>query len=166
MLKKILLIFIVFVILPVFFGCAPKVVKTQLDQLFENNFEGLTVPEVSKLKQDGISKSFPYASFDKVWDSTITVLMQQRIIVRGSKETGTIVTVTGTPLVIFVERAEPVSVYLDYMFSLYRAVDNPKAVTPQSKPDFKEKKAKDFFDKLATQVYADDKWKYLYKTEK
>lgn len=165
MAKTILLVFILFSLLPVFFGCAPKAVKTELDQLFENDFEGLNVPAVTKIKEDGINKDFPYATFDEVWDSVITVLMQQRIIVRGSKETGTIVTVTGTPLVIFVEQAETVTVHVDCMCNLFKQADDPKAVIPKATLDFKEKTAK-FFDKVSTQVYADEKWKYLFKTEK
>lgn len=163
MLKITTILLVVLVVFSAFWGCA---IKTELDKLFENNFEGLSLPAVTEIKERGISKRFPYATFDKVWDSVITVLIQQGIIVRISKATGTIVTVTDPPLIVFVERAEPTTVYLYCMCSLYRAVDSPKEVTPNMSPDFQKQTAKAFLDRLATQVYADDKWKYLYKTEK
>lgn len=175
MLKKMMLPFTLFFILFVFFGCAPKVkvaVKTELDQLFENNFEGLNVLEVTDIKAEGVSRSFPYATYDQVWDSIITILMQQEIIVRMSKDKGTIVVVRSyPPLAIFVDRSEPISVYLGRMWNLYNVVGDPKAVSPLAAiknmvmAQIKEIQGR-FFDKLAAQVYADEKWKYLYKSEK
>lgn len=166
MLKKMTIPLVLFFLFHMFFGCSPKVFKTELDELFENDFEGLNIPENAQIKKEGINKSFPYATFDKVWDSAIIVLMQQRIIVRASKDTGKIVTVSGTPIIILVERSEPVSIYFDCMYYLNKQINNPKAVMPMIEPDFKEKTGKAFFDKVATQVYADEKWKYLYKVEK
>ncbi len=90
------------------------------------------------------------------------VELARKIVVRVSKDTGIIAVVSGTPFVVFVERGEPVNVYVDCMFNLYRQVNNPSVSVLKAAPDLKEKTAKAFFDKLATQVYADEKWKYLY----
>jgi len=152
---------IIFFILSVFFGCATTPKKTELDQLFEKNFEGFELPEVRWIK-GGISRSFPYVTFDEVWDATILVLIQQGIIVRSSKDTGRIVTITKPPIAIFIERGEVVTVYLNWIKHLYRKVDEPKTVTA-FKLDNVKMMAKDFFDKLATQIYAGEKWKWLKK---
>lgn len=161
MLKRISILFI----LSVLFSCAPTIVKTELDQLFEKNFESLKIPEVTMIKSKGINKSFPYVTFDKVWDSTMKVLIQQGIIVRASKDTGVVIAITTPPLAMFVERGEVITVHLNWMEDLYKRLDKPELVTAVFMPDDKEKMAKTFFDKLATQVYAEEKWKYLYKTE-
>ena len=158
-------ILVIVFILSVFFGCAPKIVKTELDQLFENNFEGFEIPEERWIKE-GLSRSFPYATFDEVWDATILVLMQQGIIVRSSKDTGRIVAITKPPIAIFVERGEVATVYLNWMEDLCRRVDKPEVVTVQFKLDAARKMAKDFFDKLATQLYAGEKWKWLKAQER
>lgn len=192
MYRKILRVVIFFLILIVFFGCGPKVlVKTKLDQLFENNFEGLETPEVTKIKEAQISKSFPYATFDEVWDAIIIMVTQQGIIVRSNRDSGVIAvllpvvlgsaeTIIGGdtallpyPLphfpvifmpmaVVFVERGEVVTVYLNWE-NPYERLDKPEVVTVEFTPDLKEGRAKDFFDELATQVYAKEKWNYLYK---
>jgi len=161
MLKNAKILFILFFVFPVFIGCGTKVIKTELDQLFEKDFEGLTIPEINKIKEEGMNKSFPYASFDKVWDSAITILIQEGIVVRVSKDTGTIITITNPPLAVCVDRGDVVNVYLDYMYNLYKEAGNPKAVASEGTQDLKEKRAKSFFDKLATQLYAEEKWKYL-----
>jgi len=158
--RRTILILAILFISSVFFGCAPKIVKTELDQLFEKNFEGFEIPEVRWIKGGG-SRSFPYVTFDEVWDATILVLMQQGIMVRSSKDTGRIVTITKPPIAIFVERGEVVAVYLNWMEHLYKRVDKPEVVTVQFKLNAARKMAKDFFDKLATQVYAGEKWKWL-----
>ncbi len=158
--RRTILILAILFISSLFFGCAPKIVKSELDQLFEKNFEGFEIPEVGWIK-GGESRSFPYATFDEVWDATILVLMQQGIIVRSSKDTGRIVTITKPPIAIFVERGEVVAVYLNWMEHLYKRGDKPEVVTAQFKLNAARKMAKDFFDKLATQVYAGEKWKWL-----
>jgi len=153
-----ILILAIFFIMSVLFGCASK--KTELDQLFEKNFKGFEMPEVRWIKE-GVSRSFPYVTFDEVWDATILVLMQRGAIVRSSKNTGRIVAITRPPIVIFVERGEVVTVYLNCMKHLYRRVDKPEEVIVQFKPNAAKIIAEDFFDKLATQVYAKKKWKWL-----
>lgn len=144
----------------VFFGCAPPIIKTELDVLFEKNFEGFESPEVTYIKK-GVSRNFPYATYDQVWDATILVMIQQGIIVRSSKDDGIIVTVTTPPLAIFVERGEVVTVYLNWMTHLYRRIDKPEVVTVAFELNEAQKIAETFFGKLATQLYAAEKWKWL-----
>lgn len=158
--RRIILISAILFISSVFFGCGPKIVKTELDQLFDKNFEGIEIPEVRWIKE-GESRGFPYATFDEVWNANILVLMQQGIMVRSSKDTGRIITIAKPPLAIFVERGEVVNVHLNWMEHLYRRVDKPEVVTVQFKLNAINKMTKNFFDKLATQVYAGDKWKWL-----
>jgi len=168
MAKTILILAILF-ISSIFVGCAPKRVKTELDQFFEKNFEGFEIPEARWIKE-GESRSFFYKTFDEIWDATILVLMQQGIMVRSSKDTGRIVTITKYPIAIFIERGKDnkkdVTVYLNCMKHLYRRVDKPRVITVQVKSDDVKMIAKDFFDKLATQVYAREKWKWLKSQEK
>ena len=144
--RRILLFFALSLMAFIFFGCAPQRVKTELDQYFDNNFEGLQVPDAAEIKSTGESKTFPHTSFDKVWDSSIIVLMQEGIIVRASKDTGIILTISKSSSAIFIDKgAEAITVYLKRIFNL----------------DWNGGQAGTFLDKLATQVYADQKWNYL-----
>jgi len=161
MLLKMTVLFILFFVPSMFFGCAPKVVTTELDQLFEKDFEGFEVPEISKIKEWGGSKDYPYVTFDDVWESTIIVLMQQGTIVRSSKNTGVIVTITTPPLAVFVEGGEVIKVYLHWMENLYKRLDKPEMVTVKFEAAAMEKRNKTFFDKLSTQLYSNEKWKWL-----
>jgi hypothetical protein len=75
------------------------------------------------------------------------------------------------PLVLFMQRDREPGVYLSSLYSFY-----PKKlykIVPEDMPDFARNVTANlgksanacaiFFDKLATQVYTKDKWKYLYK---
>ncbi|OQX52255.1 MAG: hypothetical protein B5M53_09070 [Candidatus Cloacimonas sp. 4484_209] len=165
MLRKILMLVLPFFALFVFSGCAskPEVIKTRLDQFFERDFKGFEVPEINKIKLAGKGKSFPYATFDEVWHSAIIVLMQQGIVVRLSKESGVIITVTTPPLALFVERGGVVTVYLHIMDDLYKRVDTPEKVARRFPIQRKEEILDGFFGMLSTQIYSGKKWKYLYK---
>lgn len=156
-------IFVTLILIPfIFFGCGPKTVntKTEICRLFETDFGGFTVPEIDKIKQ-GEGKSFPYTEFDEVWDSAIIVLMQQGIVLRSSKDSGIIVAIGSLPLSIFVERGERVHVYINVMEDLYKRLDDPEKIALEFSPDRLDKIYTNFFAKLATQVYAGKKWKYL-----
>lgn len=148
-----------------FWGCAPKkeIVRTELDQLFEKNFEDFVTPDINKIKLEGKSKSFPYVTFDEVWHSAIIVLMQHGIIARAFKDTGVIVTITTPPLVLFIEKGEVVTGYLHIMDYLYKRIDEPEKVALRFSIQKKEEICDSFFDRLSTQIYSSQKWKYLYK---
>lgn len=155
-------IFILFFLLFVFCGCAAPVIRTELDHLYEKNFDGFGVPEIIDIKKGGENKGFPYTTFDEVWDSAIIVLMQRGIIVNSSKDSGIITVITTPPISIFVERGEVITIYLKWMDNLYRRSDKPGLATDKFDSYDKTKMANAFFDKLSTQVYAKEKWKYLY----
>ena len=166
--KRASMLILFFFILCAFFGCAPRIVKSELDQLFEKNFEGFAGPEVSWIKQ-GVSQNFPHATYDQVWDAAILQLIQQGIIVRLSMNDGVIVAVSRPPLAIYVERGEIVTAYLNWMSHLdylpvrYRKANDPNRVFPVYTPENMRRMAETFFGKLATQLYASRKWGYLIK---
>lgn len=169
-LRQVSLVIIIIFVLSVFLGCAPEkvIVKTKLDQFFENSFEGFEVPDVAKIKEDGESKNFPYATFDEVWDATILVLMQQGFIVRSSKDKGFIVIIDDLPRIVFLERGDIVTVYLSWMDGLERCPSSLLEEKNSIIANFYKSNimTKIFFDKLSTQVYAKEKWKWLkVKTE-
>ena len=203
MLRNILILLPLFFTLTVFQAWGAKVVETKLGRFLENNFEGFEVPEITEIKEEGKSKRFPYVTFDEVWDSIIIASMQQGIIVRSSRDTGIMVTVTSWPLVasysikdpilvwkripltgiisapplaIFVERGEVVTVYLNWMGSLFKELHEAYPVKHEKSyaeaqyaeaqkayAQAEEKMIKDFFNKLAIQIYAGEKWNYLSK---
>lgn len=142
------------------FGCATTVVTTELDQLYEKNFEGFHFPEASWVKE-GRNKNLPHASFDQVWDSLILVLMQEGTIVRSSKESGKIVAMTSFPIAFFVENGEEVAVYMNWMQHLFKRVDKPDKPIIQLNPSAKDAIANRIFGKLAMQLYSGEKWKWL-----
>ena len=144
-------------------GCGPQTrwvqTDTRLTQVFAHDFKDFPVPAVSVI-QSGQSKTFDNASYDEVWDAVALVLIQDGVIVHSSKDTGVVVGLTRPPLAVYVDRGgSTVPVSLHWMEDLYTAVDEPRAPLVQ----FAEldKKAKDFFDRVSTQLYAGKKWKYL-----
>ena len=145
--KKFLFILLSFMAI-LFLGCASKknIIKTELEQYFDKEFAGLQVPDAGEIRRSGESRSFPYTSFDIVWDSAVIVLMQEGIIARASKDTGIILTISKSSSAIFVDKGgEAITVYLKRMHNL----------------DWNGGQGGRFFDKLATQIYADQKWSYL-----
>ena len=86
------------------------------------------------------TKNFPYTTFDNMWDAAILVLMQEEIIMEASKDTGVIKINTKRPCVIKIMRGDVISIYVSDI-----------------------KMAKTIFYKIATQVYSEEKWGYLYK---
>lgn len=163
--------FMILILLPLilFGGCAvgaPKRAKTEtkMHYLFENDFEGFVPPQVNKIK-GGCSRIFPYTEFDDVWDSAIIVSMQECVIIHSSKESGIIIGIGNLPVSVFVERSEPIKVYVNDNDTLYKTVDSPEKAIYIFKPDTLGTVLESFLDKLSTQIYADEKWKYLY-TEK
>jgi hypothetical protein len=153
---------IMLIIIILLSGCAHPVIKSQLDQLYEKNFEGLEVPDASKIKAEGKGQNFPYASYDDVWDSTIMVLIQNGSIVKSSKDSGIIVSVGSIPpYAFFVEKGESPNIYIYGMWDVYKRVDNPKLFTVQRVDKSVEVTAKLYFDRISTQLYSGEKWKWL-----
>jgi len=144
-------------------GCGPKVIKTKtaVYQLFEKDFQGFALPEIDEIKEGAGRGTFRYTEFDQVWDSAIIVLMQQGVVLKASKEAGIIVGMGEWPLGILVERSDPVNVHIRLITNLYKRLDDPKKTAFDFQPDNLAKIHRSFYDKLATQVYAGQKWKYL-----
>jgi hypothetical protein len=146
-------------------GCAGPRVRTELDRLYATDFKAFEPPSVGTIKDEGQSKDFPETSFDRVWESALVVLMQKKLVVRGSKESGVIVSMTSPPIAVLVEHGDPVAVHATWLVYLYRDPKRPgKGVHLPGSELGKQKMAERFFDELSTQVYAESKWPYLFKT--
>jgi len=167
------------------YGCGPKFVKTKLDKVYEKGFSNLQVPGIEKIKTEGISKEYPYATFDEVWDASIIVLMQLGFIARLSKEAGMIVVVPPqqtkrekdllgvfhycsighpplfNPVALIIEEKTNIKVYFKFTENLNRKADNPEDKVEV--PLDENRVAEAFFAMLTNQLYADKKWRYLFK---
>ena len=158
---------VTFLLFSIFLGCTSnkpkgKIIRTELDVLFAENFYSLKVPDNRWIKERSVSRSFPEATFEQVWDSAIIVFLQKGIVAHADKDKGTIVIIYALPFMIFVEKNDIINVYLKWMDYLYRGYDEPEILTIKFKRYKKKAMAKDFLDQLATQIYSQEKWKYLY----
>jgi hypothetical protein len=127
--KRIWILVVSFLISSLFLGCGSATVKTGL--------------KIDKTEEIVVNKTFPYVTFDEVWDAVILVVMQQGVIVQASKDNAVISVNAEQPFTISIMRGEEVNVHID-----------------------NKNMAEIFFYKLATQLYAAEKWKYLYKIER
>lgn len=182
MFKKILIILSASYIAIIFYGCnqQAKFLKTEMDELFAQDFRNFPVPEIAKIKAESKKQGYPYVTFDEVWEATIIVAMQEGFIIRSLRDIGILVLVPiqslkgggknryyagSPPMAIFVEKGETTAVHLGWTENLYRELSNKqeRRILVEFKPNEKEMIAGRFFDKLSTQVYSGHKWKYLYK---
>lgn len=136
-------------------------IKTETERLFDKYIEGILSPVPTKIRELGGKMEIPHTSFDVVWDSAIIVLMQQGIIFHSSKDTGIIVTTEKPLLVVRVEKGNIITAYA-LRYSYGKNDEGKEVPVPQNKPAY-EDLYKTFFHKLSTQVYAGEKWEYLYK---
>ena len=125
------------------------------------------MPSSYAIKTYGDQRAFPQTTFDEVWDASLAVSIQQGIVARASKNSGTIAVVPNVqtpPFIVLVEESNPTTAYLYWMEYLHRRVDDSSKVDGTILADTtKSKIAEKYFDKVATQVYAESKWKYLNK---
>jgi hypothetical protein len=157
-------------------SCMPKIdetnwvgADTEIHQLFAKDCKGFVVPD----------------------PAAVILLMQESIIVHAerSQNSGLLATFTGPafinttvnmpniglqkwvqnvtyarpPLVVLLEEGtEGTSVYFYWMQGLYENVNEPKMTLVEFPQDLLEKESKKLFDKLSTQIYVGEKWKYLY----
>jgi hypothetical protein len=148
-------------------GCGPQTRRVEatsrMTQLFTTDFQDFKAPDASLITA-GESRAFENAAYDDVWDATVVVLMQDGAIVRSSKAAGVLVALTRPPRAVYVEpaRAGKIRVYTYGMRELYTAVDEPRTALVTSFPQGNEG---DFFDRVSGQLYAGQKWKYLYVGE-
>lgn len=126
-------------------GCAQPIKQVAVDQ----TLEGFSVPSSAHIKQSGLNRTFTRTSYDEVWDSLIIVMMQEDRIFYASKKTGNLST---SAVSLFVEPLEGRNHAVAVHVSIYTG--NAEAYS------------KEIFGKLATQIYAGKKYKYLYKAKK
>ena len=166
--------------------------ETGVHQLYAKDCKGFVVPDAAAIKSANVSIRYSQAMLDQVWDAAVILLMQESIIIHAEKtqRSGLLATFTGPlflnttvnmpniglqkwvqnvtyarpPLVVLLEEegTERVSVYLYWMQNLYDNVNEPKIRLVEFPQDLVEREGKELFDKLSTQVYATEKWKYLY----
>jgi hypothetical protein len=121
-------------------GCTPALKKP----VIEAPRESWSPPAGASIKARASGRNFDQTNYKDVWDALITVMMQKAPILYLSIETGVLCTAR---LNILVEPGlEETDTVMVYMAS-------------GSKND---PLAKDILDSLATQLYAGEKWKYLY----
>jgi hypothetical protein len=161
MLRKVLILGLLVASLSALVSCASKTAKTELDLLYESNFEGLSVPTAAEIKRQGEEKQFPHTTLDEVWDSAILVLMQRGVIARSQRDSLVVVSIAAPPAAIFMEEDEGVRVYIYWMQHLYRQVGKPDKMVVEFTPERTQEMTQALFDRLATQVYSGQKWKYL-----
>jgi len=145
-------------------GCGGGI-STKLDRHFAERFRSFEAPAADKIKTEGVSREFPYASYDTVWDAATVVVMQNWIVVHANNRQGVIAAVSGQPaslpMAVLVEKRDPVVVHLRWMTELFGKIDEPSELVFDLSEENKNELTKVFFDKLSTQVYAGEKWKYL-----
>ena len=148
------------------YGCyLPKSIESvfvtsKIYHLYQEDFKDFPIPNTYKLK-NGVKKKIPYASFDEVWDAAVLVLMQKGIILQTSKKLGVIVIMGDWPLAIFVEKTEPIIIYMDILEDLYKAIDYSESIKLRYKPPYYKQILKEILNRIAVQVYVTHKWKYL-----
>ena len=132
----------------------------------EDRFYDFEMPDATKIKEKGEKREFVRKSFDEVWDSLIVVAMQKGIIIKISKEKGVVV-IASHPFIMsmLAERGNAIDVYarLDSIDEMASDTSEQKNVKLKLAPSIAEGHIKLFFEQLATEIYAAEKWKYLQK---
>ena len=130
----------------------------------EDRFYDFEAPDAAKIKEKGDEKEFIRKSFEEVWDSLVSVAMQKGIIIKISKEKGIIV-IASHPLIMsmLVEGGASINVYarIDSIDEMVPALPNEKKVKLKLEKSMAQDHINIFFEQLATEVYAREKWKYL-----
>ena len=149
--------------------------RTRLSALFDDDFVGLQLPGGDVIKAGAVSHVFPEITIGEVWNSSLFVLAQRGVIARASRADGVIICVVdfpkgarflhdGYPNVLLVEQApesRDVIVYANWLGELFQQNDKSGTQLLSIQRDVKQKLSEGFFEKLATEVYAKHKWKYL-----
>jgi hypothetical protein len=145
-------------------GCrtTPVTAKSRLQILWENSFMDLKVPE-SEWVRGGYSRTFSGASYGEVWDATVLVAEQVGVLARCSKKDGTIVVAGGIPFLVRIEGSESVTLYIRVMEDLLETDPPTRRELSPTFVDFVKGWPNRFTDFVATQLYADRKWKYLFQ---
>lgn len=167
-------------------ACGAKKIdyKTDLDRLIDSDFVGLETPTPDKVRRGGVSRAYRQTDFGAVWTDCLLLLMQRGVIARASKEMGVIVSLRAPPPVKGPKEANHIKHWINVGFPMVLLVEDPglgaivvhanwleEPFARQDKPavqaigikrSAKERLAGRFFDTLAVQVYAAQKWRYLF----
>jgi hypothetical protein len=180
-------------------GCMPQPmitpegtnVETGISRLYKADFQGFVAPDAASIKSGGEHRTYPYVSFDRVWDAAVWTFMQESVILYAAKSqnSGILATFSGPPMVtathewstrkygkqVFNEtRARPplavlieedttgVSLYLYWMKDLYVGTSGQKPTTVTFPEDRLKQEFKGILDRLTTQVYAGQRTTWKY----
>ena len=136
--------------------------EPDVGRFFENRLIRLELPTAGFLRERGLPQVFLGAGMDRTWDAAIKALIQDGIIVYASKRQGIVVAVTDMitrgpqePKGSVLGAATPLCNTVNI---LVEPVDNATSRV-YLKSDRPLNKV--FFDRLAVQLYARTRWKYL-----
>jgi len=169
--------FLLPVVLPLIFlmsGCAPALVihdgkpqevdrRTKLHKLKTDDFRDFAIPDTEEIISGGYQTALPHVTFDEVWDAVVIVAMQRGIVVRVDKATARLVVLFDAPVALYVAGADPVAIHGKLLENLYETLDDTEKVEAKFASFAQERIVKGFCDLVSTQVYASQKWQYLYK---
>ncbi|MFH1318527.1 MAG: hypothetical protein ABIH71_05885 [Candidatus Omnitrophota bacterium] len=174
---KVNVLAVIVFIMMAFCGCSAPLAdfyylpEIKLKNRFKEDFKDFSLPEINEIKLNENKKIFPYAEFNRVWEAVSVVMMQEGVLMYSSKDKGLLAVAVSPPVVFFIERNKPINVYLYYMVNLYNYGNDEKGKFSLSRENFKDAVGKDvdceaamsnnIFDKISTQIYANQKWRYL-----
>lgn len=154
-------------------GCAMNVLAYP-ERLYDREFAGLEMPPQSSLAA-GTSRTFPTVARDEAWDAAVGVLMQQGIVVKASKEHGTILAVTGEPVlpwVVLVEGRDSATVRVNWAVDIcpnrMKRFLLERSWQPRTTVQFKrpsQDAVESFYSAVETQATAGRRWKYIGSSE-
>ena len=134
---------------------APKQPLVDLSEYFEKVLRSVPVLSAEKIRRLGLSRTFPRADRDAVWDSLVKVVIQNGIIIHADKQAGVLMAMSN-----LVTRGPGSSQYdpmrdptplCNAIFVFVDRVDDTTSVV-YMKADRPLNRA--FFDLLSTHVYA------------
>jgi hypothetical protein len=134
---------------------------SRLDRLFEQQFADVAMPEAGRIREEGIGRRYPHATFETVWNATVAVLMQQGLVVRTDQAAGVILAVSTPPCAVLIDRQEPVRVTVWSMEQWYERPSAVATVPVRLPMERRERTALALFEPLATEVYAGKRWRFL-----
>ncbi len=153
---------------------------------FRNNFDDFKMPEKDNIKKTAIKRTYPASAYDSIWDSALTIISQQSIIIKASKGSGIIGYVDVDSILIerwegYVKRKR--FLYLEFPFTVLIEKDTgvttvyvyPITEVFESNKNFSEKgwwstvktgfnqKGEEFLERLSVQLTAQNRWQWLSK---
>jgi len=144
---------------------------------FENNFSDFKIPEKDKIKGTAIKRTYQ-SSYNDVWDSALTILHQNTIIVRVSKGSGVISYVDIDGILLeekFVYWEFPFTILIEnnskgtmvYVYPMTYLFEDEKKISEKEwwktvKTGFNQK-GEEFLERLSVQLASNNRWPWLAK---